>query len=53
MFANIQNAINQISDGGIIEIASGTYQPPSQGYTILQLNKDLYDKSRCRSYSYY
>ncbi|MFC2054634.1 hypothetical protein ACFLV7_10135 [Chloroflexota bacterium] len=39
--SNIQNAINQISDGDIIEISSGVYQPPSQGYTILQLNKDF------------
>ncbi len=38
---NIQDAINQISDNGIIEISSGVYQTPAQGFSILALNKNF------------
>ncbi len=37
--ANIQDAINQVPDGGIIEIANGTYNSPSGGWRMNDLQK--------------
>lgn len=38
---NLQTAINNVSDGGIIEIAAGTYTAPSGGFSILDMNKSF------------
>ncbi|MEW5870929.1 MAG: hypothetical protein AB1894_16770 [Chloroflexota bacterium] len=38
---NLQTAINEVSDGGIIEIANGTYTSPSGGFSILDMNKSF------------
>lgn len=35
----LQQAINQIADGGIIEIANGTYSAPAGGFTANNLGK--------------
>ena len=40
-FSNLQNAINQVSDGGIIEISSGTYNSPPSGFNLSNLNKSF------------
>lgn len=37
--SNLQDAINQVSDGGVIEINAGTYTAPSNGFQITNLNK--------------
>lgn len=35
----LQEAINQISNGGVIEVAAGSYASPSQGFQIGDLHK--------------
>jgi len=37
--SGLQNAINAVPDGGIIEIESGTYAAPSGGFRITNLHK--------------
>ncbi|MCB0155545.1 MAG: hypothetical protein KDF65_12185, partial [Anaerolineae bacterium] len=37
----LQEAINQISDGGIIELADGTYSAPANGFIISDLQKSF------------
>lgn len=37
--SDLQSAINQISDNGVIELASGTYPAPFGGYKISDLGK--------------
>ena len=36
---DLQQAINQISNGGVIEMAAGTYASPAQGFQISDLHK--------------
>ncbi len=36
---NLQNAIGQVADGGIIQIAAGTYVAPPNGFRISNLRK--------------
>lgn len=38
---NLQTAVLQVADEGIIEIASGTYFSPSQGFDLSDLNKNF------------
>lgn len=38
-YGDIQTAINQVSDGGIIEISAGTYNPPANGFKINDMHK--------------
>lgn len=38
---DLQTAINQVSDGGVIEIAAGTYSSPSGGFVISDLGKSF------------
>ncbi len=38
---DLQTAINQIEDGGIIEIAEGTYTSPSGGFVLNNLGKSF------------
>jgi hypothetical protein len=37
--SNLQDAINQIPDGGIIELSGGTYPAPSGGFRVSNLGK--------------
>lgn len=37
--ASLQDAIGQVADGGIIELASGTYAAPANGFLIHDLGK--------------
>lgn len=37
--ATLQQAIDTIDDGGVIEIAAGTYSAPTGGFTILDAQK--------------
>jgi predicted outer membrane repeat protein len=37
--ASLQTAIQQVSDGGVIEMASGTYYSPTTGFSLSNLNK--------------
>ena len=37
--ATLQQAIDTIDDGGVIEIAAGTYNAPAGGFTILNANR--------------
>jgi len=39
--SSLQTAINQVPDGGTIEIASGTYNSPSNGFNLSNLNKSF------------
>ncbi|HSX61396.1 MAG TPA: hypothetical protein VLF18_14435 [Tahibacter sp.] len=39
--ATVQQAINQVSDGGIIEIANGTYAAPAGGFQASNLGKSF------------
>ncbi|OGO39230.1 MAG: hypothetical protein A2W35_07615 [Chloroflexi bacterium RBG_16_57_11] len=38
---DLQTAINEVSDDGIIEIAAGTYPTPNGGFSITTLNKSF------------
>ncbi len=39
--ANLQEAINLVSDGGVIELANGTYIAPSSGFAIVDVGKSF------------
>jgi hypothetical protein len=38
---DLQVAINLVSDGGVIELANGTYPAPAGGFSILKIGKDF------------
>jgi hypothetical protein len=38
---NLQTAISEVSDGGVIEIAAGSYPAPSSGFSISSANKSF------------
>jgi len=38
---NLQEAINQVNEGGIIEISNGTYPSPSGGFLMNDINKSF------------
>src|SRR5437016_4889273 len=37
--ATLQDAIAAVSDGGVIEMAAGTYTAPAGGFTVLDFSK--------------
>jgi hypothetical protein len=37
--ANLQDAIHQVTDGGVIELAAGSYYSPNNGFVISNLGK--------------
>ncbi|NUM43961.1 MAG: hypothetical protein HUU38_04585 [Anaerolineales bacterium] len=39
--SNLQSAISQVPDGGIIELAAGTYASPTTGWSISNLGKSF------------
>jgi hypothetical protein len=39
--ADLQAAINLVSDGGVIELANGTYPAPAGGFSILNIGKSF------------
>lgn len=38
---DLQAAINQVADGGVIELASGTYMAPAGGFTLVNQSKSF------------
>ncbi len=38
---DLQTAINSVSDGGVIELANGTYPAPAGGFSIINIGKSF------------